>query len=110
MDDPASSPFSAGPPRCDPGSDLAYQLGRLGEPHRLVEGKHEVAEAFAAITSHRTSGEPYSKRPYWRRVKLRLLSVQICVLFGPIRYMSCASDGRISSATNLFDPPSAAVE
>src|SRR2546427_10820356 len=67
-------------------------------------------EALAAFTSHRTSGEPYSRRPYWRRGKLRLLSVQISTLFGPIRNTFCASDGRIPSARNRFDPPTAAVE
>src|SRR5207245_11231048 len=50
--------FSAFPARCDSGSDLAYQLGRLGEPHRLVEGKHEVAVDFDIVDAAVAGDQP----------------------------------------------------
>src|SRR6266571_4192778 len=117
--------------------DLPDQFGSLGEPHRLVEREHQravdldVVDAvrsrheskvrkllaeflqdcvgFTEATSQPTSGVPYSSRPYCRSVKLRLPSVQMRTFPGPSRYMSCASDPRKTPATNVFDPPSAAV-
>src|SRR5438445_12665203 len=55
------------------------------------------------------SERPYSSRLYSRRVKLRLLSVQIRVLSGAVRYMCCTSKEEKTPATTRFDPPSAAV-
>ena len=51
---------------------------------------------FAAdATIHPTSGLPYSSCPYCRKVKLRLLSVQIRVFAGPFRYIfSCLERGK----------------
>src|SRR5881397_3701234 len=66
-------------------------------------------EAFTEARIHPMSERPYSRRLYSRRVKLRLLSVQIRVLSGAIRYMCCTSKEEKTPATNLFDPPSAAV-
>src|SRR2546422_3684323 len=84
-----------------------YRSRNPSEPFGRFVGA--AREAFTEARIHPMSERPYSRRLYSRRVKLRLLSVQIRVLSGAIRYMCCTSKEEKTPATNLFDPPSAAV-